>query len=684
MDEILIFGGTTEGRELSESLAASGIAHTLCVATEYGERVLREDPVLTIHRGRLDKEEIRDLIGRGSYAAVVDATHPYAVEVTHNIRAAMQDLAIPYFRLKRENAEGEKGGTVRYFESHADCAKALQLLEGNILLTIGSKELAVYCASEALRERLYVRVLPAAESLRACEEQGIAGRQILALQGPFTAEMNEAMLRQYRIKCLVTKDSGRAGGYEEKLEAAAKAKVPVYVTGRPEEEGDSFERICDRLESVCGKKIGRQQVFEILLAGIGMGEEGCMTGEVRDAIEEADILMGAERMIVDYQPKTAKKPFYRVEQIIPYLERIQGDLRGTRRKKVVILFSGDSGFYSGCQKLYGALREEIETGRLRASVRVMPGISSVAYLAACMGESYDDAAVYSMHGKEVCGLAGKIRESGKTFLLLSGLKDLHRLGSLLLEEELETCTVTVGFALSYPGQRILELTPWECLEQGEEGLYTCLVRNPQPRPKKLTPGKADALFDRGKVPMTKEEVREISICKLGLYDGAVVYDIGSGTGSVAVEIAELSDKVKVFAVERRKEAVELIERNRKKFRLDNIEIVSGEAPEALRYLPPPTHALIGGSGGKMKEILSALYRKNPNMRIVIHAVTVETICEIREVLTLFPVRNEEIVQIQVSRARCVGNYHLMQAENPVWVCAFEFNGQAAERGWLPE
>ena len=124
--EILLFAGTTEGRNLSECLAASGIAHTLCVATEYGEIVLREHPLVRVRRGRMDREEIRELIVSGSFGAVVDATHPYAEAVTENINSAMRGLRIPYLRLKREQADEGAGGNVRYFDTNEACARALE------------------------------------------------------------------------------------------------------------------------------------------------------------------------------------------------------------------------------------------------------------------------------------------------------------------------------------------------------------------------------------------------------------------------------------------------------------------------------------------------------------------------------------------------------------------------------
>lgn len=675
MKEILIFAGTTEGRELSEYLAAAGIAHTLCVATEYGKIVLKKHPCVKVHKGRMDREEMESYIKNGNFGAVVDATHPYAEVVTQNIRRAMQDMDIPYLRLKRESNVTSSYEKIQYFKDSVSCARALEKTDGNILLTTGSKELSVFVKFIDKKERLYARVLPGIESLQLCMDCGIAGRQILALQGPFSTQMNEAMLRQYQIKWLVTKASGNAGGYQEKLDAAQNLDIPVFVIGCPaEQECHTFEEVCGQLEKICGQVIRRKTGFRITLAGIGMGNPDCLTKEVERAIAEADILLGADRMIAGYQPKIGKMPYYTSEQIIPYLEKMSKGTVGRDDIKTVILFSGDTGFYSGCQKLYDALLRAVNDGRLQADVTVMPGISSVAYLAACMGENYQDAVICSMHGKELPDLAKKIRKGKRLFLLMSGLKDVHKLGKLLLNAGLTECTVTAGYQLSYPEQRIMELRPEECMQLQEDGLYICCIKNPDPERKTLTHGRKDGEFIRDKVPMTKEEVREVSICKLKLYEGAVVYDIGSGTGSVAAEIAGLSDEIKVFAVEYKEEAVSLIAQNKEKFGLDNIEIVSGKAPDGLEELPVPTHAFIGGSSGRMKEILSALYQKNSQMRVVINAISMETICEIKEVLSAFPIQNEDVVQIQASRAKRVGTYHLMQAENPVWICSFDFCG----------
>lgn len=695
MKEILIFAGTTEGRKLSECLSKADILHTVCVATEYGEIVLTENACAHVHRGRMDVEEMSAFISDGQFSAVVDATHPYAQVVTENIKTAMKGMDIPYIRLKRETDDSYDYDKIRSFECNEDCAEALLQINGNILLTTGSKELSVYCGYESLKDRLYVRVLPGLESLSLCNENGIMGKHILALQGPFTVDMNEAMLRQYDISCLVTKKSGRAGGYIEKLEAAKRLDIPVYVVERANVEenasntgntngGDnrgkaySFRETCELLSNICHKKIIPQNKLNITLAGVGMGSQASLTKEVEQAIKEADIILGAKRMIDIYEPRLEKKPYYMAGDIIPYLKKLQGNDTFYEDKNVVILFSGDSGFYSGCQSLYRSLRAETESGALDADISIMPGISSIAYLAACTGESYQDAEICSIHGRKQANLADIIRHNSKTFMLMSGVNDVNSLGQLLLDAGLNQCIVIAGYELSYETQEIMALTPIECVELKKEGLYTCLTKNPNAGDRRLTHGKADSEFIRDKVPMTKEEVREVSICKLRLTDKSLVYDIGSGTGSIAMEMAGLSPDLKVYAIERKPEAVALIKKNKEKFKLDNIEVIEAEAPEGLDELPKPTHVFIGGSGGNLNEILNTLYSMNDSMRIVITAVSLETIAQIKEILSAYPIANEDIVELQVNRSKVIGKYHMMQAENPVWICSFDFREGAAD------
>ena len=193
--------------------------------------------------------------------------------------------------------------------------------------------------------------------------------------------------------------------------------------------------------------------------------------------------------------------------------------------------------------------------------------------------------------------------------------------------------------------------------------------------KRLVPILDDDEFIRDKVPMTKASVRHLSILKLGLNEGDVVYDIGSGTGSIACETALQSDSLKVYAIEMKHEACELISRNADKFTLKNISIIEGKAPAAFEGLEAPDCAFIGGSSGNLKDILDALNSMKRGIRVVINAVSLETMAEIQSVIKEFEISGLEIEQVSVSRSREIGNYHLMTAENPVMIASFTLGAE---------
>ena len=229
---ILLFGGTSEGRELAEWLSGEGFGLTLCVATEYGASLVPELPGLEVHTGRLDRSGMEQLLAGGGFDRVVDATHPYAVEVTENLRAAAEAAGVPYLRLLRQS-DGED--LCHKAENMTVAAEMLERLPGNVLLTTGSKELDHF-ARPGLRERCFPRVLPMADSLERCLALGFPPRNIICMQGPFTREMNVATLHQFHIDTLVTKDTGGYGGFRAKAEAAKEAGCALLVVERPTRE----------------------------------------------------------------------------------------------------------------------------------------------------------------------------------------------------------------------------------------------------------------------------------------------------------------------------------------------------------------------------------------------------------------------------------------------------------------
>ena len=238
---ILVFGGTTEGRVLAEQLAERH-SLTVCVATELGAEELKGLPC-EVRTGRLDAGEMAEL-ARG-FDLVADATHPYAAEATVNIAAACRAAGVPCRRVLRSASPEEDCVRV---ESCRAAAEYLAASGGNVLVTTGSKELKAFAGLDPVR--LYPRVLPTHEALSVCEEMRIPHRNILAMQGPFSLEMNLAVLRQYDIRYLVTKDGGKPGGFSEKREAARRAGAELILVGRPEDSGICLEQLLSELEEM--------------------------------------------------------------------------------------------------------------------------------------------------------------------------------------------------------------------------------------------------------------------------------------------------------------------------------------------------------------------------------------------------------------------------------------------------
>ena len=660
MIRCIVFSGTTEGRTLSDALSAHKIKHIVCVAGTYGEEMMTEDPCREVHVGRMDADAMKEFFGKvgaGNDTLVVDATHPYASEVTANIKSACEETGLSYVRVVRSGDESVAEGYPKY-ASAEDCAKALNSTDSNILLTTGSKELGVYVenVSEEVLARTYVRVLPSIESLEICEKCGIEKSHIIAMHGPFSKDMNAALIRQYSIKHLVTKESGGAGGFDEKILAAREEGITAHIIERPsKEEGVSVEAALSMI--VCGEDAH----MTVTIAGIGMGSVGCETGEESLAIKESDMVFGAERLLRNVD-KAKKYPMYLAGDIIPVLE-------SEKPVKPVILYSGDSGFYSGSLKMIAALKEWNED----ITIKVLPGISSISYLASKLGITYDDAVLFSLHGKDsdenLASLGDVIRYNSKVITLMSGGKDVAKIAGLMKSLNING-RITAGVNLSYDDEKILTMTPDEAINYDESGIVTVFINNDAPERKPLINVIKDSDMIRGEIPMTKECIRHESIIRLGLCEGDVMYDIGGGTGSVSIEAASLSRNLKVYSFEKKPEAVSLIKENIAKAGLYNIEVVEGNAPETFGELPAPDRVFIGGSDGKLSEIIKNLSERKKGIRYVINAVSLETFEEVKKLMKEYTVTDDEIVQISVTGVRKAGEHHLMSAQNPVWIFSF--------------
>ena len=648
MSDVIVFAGTTEGRLLAEACKGAPITLHVCVATEYGETLIEGAENVRVLAGRKDDAAMEALIAETGAQLLIDATHPYADAVTKSLRAVCEKTGTEYVRLLRA---AEHAGTERcvFVPDTAAAAAYLNTVEGNVLLTVGSKELPGYTCVKDYETRLFARILPIPSGVQQATDCGFKGKNLIAMQGPFSEELNIAMLRALDARYLVTKDTGSAGGFPEKLAAAQKCGVQCVVVARPlEETGLGLDECLAMLE----RRFGFTRRKTVTILGTGVGSEGMLTIEADRACREAQKIIGAKRLTESLA--RYGKPC--VHAIAP--ADIAAAVFSGAEERVVVAMSGDTGFYSGTKKLLPLLRG--------AEVRVLPGISSVVYFCSRLGIGWDDATLISAHGRD-CNYLAKIRKNPKVIALTGGDATDNVILDALCENGLGHVRVTVGSELSYPAERIVSGTAAQLRAETFPSLAVLMAENPAAACHGVTGGWPDSAFLRAEVPMTKQEVRAVTLAKLGVTKRAVCWDVGAGTGSVSLEMAECAEDGTVYAVEQKEAACELIERNKLHLGISNVVVVRGTAPEALEALPAPTHVFIGGSSGNMKDILELALQKNPQARIVINTVTAESFAEAVTLMKALPVTDREIVELSAAHGRAVGRYHLMTAQNPVFV-----------------
>lgn len=657
-ESVCVFAGTTEGRRIVELLSAGGLGVYVCTATQYGGEILSHRDNVRLSAKRLDTGEMTALFTNERFSLVIDATHPFAKEVTANIKAACQQSATEYLRVERE--KGEAYDNVVSVDTLGEAARYIANLPGNVLITTGSKELLPYTQASHWRERLYFRVLPTVDSLGACAAAGIATDRIIAMQGPFGREINAAMLKAVNARYLVTKDSGAGGGFMEKLMAAGDAGAIAVVIGRP--AGDSGLPYPNAVRLLC-QRFGLKVAPRVSIVGIGMGSQGAFTLEAGEAIANAECIIGAKRMIEAADPGGRKACFAAMDSA-----KIAGYIaEHTEYSSFAVVMSGDVGFYSGAAKLVPLLS--------RYAPRIYPGISSLQSLCAKLALPWDDAHVVSLHGRNG-SIVPAVSANRKVFVLVGGDGAVNDVCHALCRAGLGGTMVSIGERLSYADEKITTGSACE-LRDAKFGLLSAmLIRNANARPACPMFGLPDDAFVRSSagetaVPMTKSEVRAVSLAKLMLQEDSVVYDVGAGTGSVSVEMASICKNGHVYAIECKAGAAGLVRENARRFSSYNISVVEGFAPQAFAELPAPTHAFIGGTSGNMREIIEALLEKNPEVRVVVNAIALESMAELTRAIKELGFDETELVQLSVAKAKRLGNYHLMSGQNPITVAVLQ-------------
>ena len=380
---------------------------------------------------------------------------------------------------------------------------------------------------------------------------------------------------------------------------------------------------------------------QIDVVGMGPGNPELLSAQAHRIIQGAKRVLNTREMAISDLLKKLEEP-------------IEGS--------TAVLVSGDTGFHSLAQTIEKQFKKD-------ALVSFYPGVSSIAYLSSRLKVPYDDAKLISLHGNQK-SLVPYVSYHHKVFALTGGVNRASDCCEALTKAGLGEVEVVIGEALTLPHERILKGQAKDFIDAELLDLAVLYVEHSN----WISPNKnlKDSDFIRGKVPMTKEEIRHLSIDKLQVEPDEVVYDIGAGTGSVAIELARKAYQGMVYAIERKEGGLELIQENRLKHGAFNLNVIKGLAPAALEGLPAPDKVFIGGSGGQMAEIVEKLLVVNPKLKLVINVVSLQGINEAIKILDGYQTMDYEVICVNVARSRKLGSYDLMMAQNPVYIITMDF------------
>lgn len=397
--------------------------------------------------------------------------------------------------------------------------------------------------------------------------------------------------------------------------------------------------------------------MNVTLIGMGSGQPENLTLQGLAALRQADLILGARRLLAVLPAGCTENraAAYRPDEVAELLQT-------SGAENAVLVYSGDTGFYSGAS----SMMEKLEALGVRA--RVLPGLSSIQLLAAALGRPWQGWNLVSAHGR-TCDPVAECMQGRPTFFLTGGSEDPATLCAQLAAEGFGDVQGVVGQCLGTPEEKLFHGSVKELAAGRFNSLSVLLVEAAEVLPRRA-PGLPDEAFERGDVPMTKQEVRAAVLAKLAVRPEDILWDVGAGTGSVSVELALAAPRGRVYAVECRPEGCALIKANREKFRTRNLVLVEGLAPDALSDLPAPDAVFIGGSKGSLAAIVDAALDKNPDARICVSAIALETLSAAVAALTAKG-RTVQVSQLAVSRAKAVGGLHLMMAQNPIYLITGE-------------
>ncbi|MDO4555412.1 MAG: precorrin-6y C5,15-methyltransferase (decarboxylating) subunit CbiE [Lachnospiraceae bacterium] len=397
---------------------------------------------------------------------------------------------------------------------------------------------------------------------------------------------------------------------------------------------------------------------KVYLIGAGPGEKDYILPKGIHYMKNAAGIIGASRLLPVLKELTGREegfyPFGKIDETLELAETLM------KKGTVAITVSGDPLMYS--------FFKTIQNKKPDWTIEVVPGIGSLQMLGAAFGMTMEEAAIISVHGRNKTkgSIALAVKEHEKTFFLCGKEQNPSWLSKIMLEYGMDKVTVYAGANLSYEDQILKSGSPMEMENVSMPELSVAMIYNPSPEKVAKKAMLKDEDFIRGKTPMTKEEIRAVIMMKMGVLPDSIVWDIGAGTGSISIECARQCPYGEVHGIEKESDAMELMKKNKEKFEVDQLFLYQGKAMEIIPTLPIPDAVFIGGSGKELKNILGYIAGMDMQIKVVISAVTVETIAECNKYLEIYD-DNYQITQLTAGRSRKIGSYHIMDTNNPVMI-----------------
>jgi precorrin-6Y C5,15-methyltransferase (decarboxylating) len=397
---------------------------------------------------------------------------------------------------------------------------------------------------------------------------------------------------------------------------------------------------------------------------VGVGNEGAdsLTPRAVALVEKAEVLAGGQRLL-DLFPHVAAE---RV-RIGAQVDEILAALAARRReRRVVVLATGDPNYFGITRALLRHVPAE--------DLEIVPNVSALQWAFAKAREPWDDAAFLTVHGRAMDGLVEAVRGQRKLCVFTDERNTPAAIARALLEARLRDYQAVLCEDLGGPAERVTRMSLDALAAYAAHPLNTLILLGsevpPAPGPVAWTPGLPEDAFDH-RTPklglITKREVRVLSLARLVLRPDSVVWDIGAGSGSVSIEAARLAPRGRVFAVEKSAEDVDIVRTNVVKFGVPHVSVIHARAPDGLAELPDPDAVFVGGSGGALPEILAiAAARLRPGGRIVVNAITVDTLYETVSAFRRLALEHEAIL-VSVARSKPLLNMMSFEGLNPVYV-----------------